>query len=50
MGGVESRVFFFKISLYVLPFVWVLNEILGADRQVEDIIMGFKGICAMLLP
>ena len=40
---------FLNVSFRVLPFVWVLNKILDASRQVDVIIVGFKGIFAMLL-
>ena len=36
-------------SSSVLPFVWVSKKILDASRQVDVIIVGFKGIFAMLL-
>ena len=36
-------------SLSVLLFVWVLKTILNASRQVDVIIVGFKGIFVILL-
>ena len=40
---------FLSVSLSVLPFVWVLNKILEASRQVDVIIVGFQGVFLMLL-
>ena len=40
---------FLSVSLSVLPFVWVLKKRLDASRQVDVIIVGFKGIFVMLL-
>ena len=40
---------FLSVSLSVLPFVWVLKKTLDASRQVDVIIVGFKGIFVMLL-
>ena len=40
---------FLSASSPVLPFVWVLKKILDASRQVDFIIVGFKGIFVMLL-
>ena len=40
---------FLSISLSVLLFVWVLKRILYGSRQLDVIIVGFKGIFAMLL-
>ena len=48
MEAVESRVFFFSVSS-VLPFVWVLKKTLDVSRQVDAIVVGFKGIFVMLL-
>ena len=39
---------FLSVSLSVLPFVWVLNKIVDASRQVDVIIVGFMGIFVML--
>ena len=44
-----NLVFFLIVSLSVLLFAWVLKKILDASRQVDVIIVGFKGIFAMLL-
>ena len=40
---------FLSVSLSVLLFVWVLKKILNASRQVDAIIVGFKGIFVILL-
>ena len=40
---------FLSVSSSVLLFVWVLKTILNASRQVDVIIVGFKGIFAILL-
>ena len=40
---------FLSVSLFVLPFVWVLKKILDASRQVDVVIVGFKGIFVILL-
>ena len=40
---------FLSVSLPVLLFVWVLKKTLDASRQVDVIIVGFKGILVMLL-
>ena len=48
MEAFESRVFL-SVSLHVLPFLWVLKKILDASRQVDVIIVGFKGIVVILL-
>ena len=44
-----NLVFFFSISLSVLLFVWVLKRILYRSRQLDVIIVGFKGIFVILL-
>ena len=48
-SGLQYNVFLLSVSLSVLPFVWVSNKILEASRQVDVIIVGFKGIFVMLL-
>ena len=40
---------FLSVSLSVLLFVWVLKTMLNASRQVDVIIVGFKGIFVILL-
>ena len=40
---------FLSVSLSVLLFVWVLKKISNASRQVDVIIVGFKGIFVILL-
>ena len=40
---------FLYVSLSVLLFVWVLKRILYGSRQLDVIIVGFKGIFVMLL-
>ena len=40
---------FLSASLSVLPFVWVLKNILDVSRQVDVIILGFTRIFVMLL-
>ena len=40
---------FLSASSSVLLFVWVLKTILNASRQVDAIIVGFKGIFVILL-
>ena len=40
---------FLSVSSSVLLFVWVLKTILNASRQVDAIIVGFKGIFVILL-
>ena len=40
---------FLSVALSVLPFVWVLKKTLDASRQVDVIVVGFKGIFVMLL-
>ena len=40
---------FLSVSLSVLLFVWVLKRILYGSRQLDVIIVGFKGIFLMLL-
>ena len=44
-----NLVVFLIVSLSVLPFVWVLKKTLDMCRQVDIIIVGFKGIFVMLL-
>ena len=40
---------FLSVSLSVLLFVWVLKTMLNASRQVDVIIVGFKGIFVIML-
>ena len=44
-----NLVVFLSVSLSVLPFVWVLKKRLDGSREVDVIIVGFKGILVMLL-
>ena len=44
-----NLVVFLNVSLSVLPFVWVLKKTLDVSRQVDAIVVGFKGIFVMLL-
>ena len=42
--GLFNLVGFLSVSSSVLQFVWVLQKILDASRQVDVIIVGLKGI------